>query len=73
MTISYWTLCLGISFLAMLHVWLRRPWTLWKRNVFWSLAVWIPLLGPILYAGLYRLPGKHDALSQAAGDTHASG
>ena len=30
MTISYWTLCLGISFLAMLHVWLRRPWTLWE-------------------------------------------
>ena len=47
----------GVSLLCLLHLWLRRPGSL-ARKAFWSIAVWLPFLGPIFYATLYRVPPK---------------
>jgi hypothetical protein len=46
-----------LSLVCVLHLWLRRPGSIWRR-VFWSIALWVPLLGPMFYATVYRIPSK---------------
>ncbi len=47
----------ALSLACVLHLWLSRRGSLW-RKAFWSLAVWLPLLGPVVYATLYRIPRR---------------
>ena len=47
----------ALSLACVLHLWLRRSGSLW-RKAFWSLAVWLPLLGPFFYATSYGIPRK---------------
>jgi len=47
----------AISFLAFAHLWFWREGSL-MRKAFWSIAVWLPLLGPLFYATLYWIPPK---------------
>ena len=47
----------AVSFACVLHIWLRRSGSLW-RKAFWTFAVWLPVLGPIFYAAFYRIPRK---------------
>jgi hypothetical protein len=42
---------------CMLHLWFFQPGSLW-RKAFWSVAVWLPGLGPFFYATCYRVPPK---------------
>lgn len=73
MTISFWSLSAVASLASLAHIWLRRPRSRWRRNLAWSVAVWVPLLGPLFYFGMYTLPGKHDELSKAEANDHTGG
>ena len=56
-----------ISFVALSEVvavlcaiWLWRHERSWARCIGWSLALALPLLGPLLYGGLYGRPERDD-------------
>ena len=45
------------SLACVIHAWRRQDGSLLRRS-FWSVAAWVPLLGPIFYVTMYRVPPK---------------
>ena len=61
-----------LSIACLSHMWLFREGSI-VRKAAWSVALLVPVLGPLFYAGLYRLPSKQDELLRAANEDSHTG
>ena len=43
-----------ISLCCLVHLWVKSDHI--TKNLLWSVVVLIPLIGPIIYGGLFKLP-----------------
>ena len=55
------------------HLWGWRAGSI-LRKAFWTVLVWTPLLGPLFYLTMYRIPKEKDELHKGMGaETHSAG
>lgn len=52
-----------VSLFLIISLWRRGD--KWWRKFFWTLIVVVPILGPLFYGGMYRLPSKHTHFSES--------
>jgi hypothetical protein len=62
----------SFSAACLVHLWMRADAPTWKKLV-WTLPVLLPVLGPLLYGGMFSVPGRHgdspfDSIEGITGD-----
>jgi hypothetical protein len=61
----------GIGILIGLNLWIRRRGTL-RRRLVWSLFLFLPIVGPVLYLLTQPFPDEHSDETTVDGVTAAS-
>ena len=62
-----------LSAACIVHLWGFKTGSV-LRKAFWSLALLVPVIGPVFYAGVYRVPPKQPEMLQGVvQDAHTGG
>ena len=62
-----------LSAACIVHLWGFKAGSV-LRKALWSVALLVPVIGPVFYAGVYRVPSKQpELLRGVAEDAHTGG